>query len=52
MRKKIVPKLQRVEREPKRTQKAFYIQSKYAEAFEYFVLKQKRAKGKKSPRIG
>lgn len=45
------PKLKRVEREPKRMQKAFYIQPKHAEAFEDFVLKQKRSKGKKAPEL-
>ena len=38
------PRLIRREYEPERKQKAFYIQPKYAEAFEDFVIKQRRAK--------
>ena len=45
------PKLKRVDREPQRMQKAFYIQPKHAEAFEYFVFKQKKIKGKKAPEL-
>lgn len=45
------PKLARIHREPERKQKAFYIQPKYAEAFEDFVLKQKRAGGKKATEL-
>ncbi len=43
------PKLKRVDRAPERQQKAFYIQPKYAEAFEDLAFKQKKAKGKKAP---
>lgn len=45
------PKLVRVERAPERKQKAFYIQPSYAEAFEDFALKQKRAGGKKATEL-
>lgn len=45
------PQLARIYREPERKQKAFYIQPKYSEAFEYLVLKQKRAKGKKATEL-
>jgi hypothetical protein len=45
------PQLKRIEREPSRMQKAFYIQPKYAEAFDLFALKQKRKKGKKSTEL-
>jgi hypothetical protein len=34
-----------------RLQKAFYIQEKYAEAFNDFVYKQKKKKGKKAPEL-
>jgi hypothetical protein len=45
------PKLERVNREPSRMQKAFYIQAKYAESFEDLVYKQKKSKGKKAPEL-
>ena len=45
------PKLERVNREPSRMQKAFYIQPKYAESFEDLVYKQKKSKGKKAPEL-
>ena len=43
--------LRRIIREPKRMQKAFYIQLKYAEAFENFALKQKRLKKRRAPEL-
>jgi hypothetical protein len=43
--------LKRVEKEPSRMQKAFYIQLKYAEAFENFALKEKRANKRKAPEL-
>lgn len=43
------PQLVRVKKAPSRMQKAFYIQEKYAEAFDDFVYKQKKKKGKKAP---
>lgn len=45
------PQLKRVQKEPKRIQKAFYIQPKYAEMFEDFVFKQKRKNGRKAPEL-
>jgi hypothetical protein len=45
------PVLKRVEREPQRMQKAFYIQPKYAEAFENFAFKQRKGKGKRAPQL-
>ena len=42
------PKLARVTREPKRKQKAFYIQDGHAAAFERLVFNQKQAGGKKA----
>jgi len=43
------PKLARVTKAPPRMQKAFYIQDKYANAFDDLAFKQKKAKGKKAP---
>ena len=43
--------LKRIEREPKRMQKAFYIQIKYAEAFENFAIKQKRLNKRRAPEL-
>ena len=43
--------LKRIEREPQRMQKAFYIQLKYAEAFEIFAFKQKRLKKRRAPEL-
>ncbi len=45
------PKLVRVTKEPPRMQKAFYIQRKYAEAFEDLAHKQKKVKGPKAPQL-
>jgi hypothetical protein len=45
------PQLVRVNKAPPRMQKAFYIQEKYAEAFNDFVYKQKKKKGKKAPEL-
>ena len=45
------PQLIQVKKAPPRMQKAFYIQEKYAEAFEDFVYKQKKKKGKKAPEL-
>jgi hypothetical protein len=45
------PVLARVEREPERKQKPFYIQQSYAEAFEDLVISQKRAGGKRAPAL-
>jgi len=45
------PKLVRVTKEPARMQKAFYIQEKYAKAFEDFVYKRRKKKGKKAPQF-
>lgn len=45
------PQLVRIKKAPPRMQKAFYIQEKYAEAFEDFVYKQKKQKGKKAPEL-
>ena len=45
------PQLVRIKKAPPRMQKAFYIQEKYAEAFEDFVYKQKKKKGKKAPEL-
>ena len=45
------PKLERVARAPKRTQKAFYIQDQHARAFERLVFDQKTLKGKKAPEL-
>lgn len=44
------PKLVRVSRAPERKQKAFYVQAKYAEAFELFVF-ENRKKGIKAPEM-
>jgi cAMP phosphodiesterase len=40
------PRLVRKEYAPERKQKAFYIQPCYAEAFEDFIIKQRRTMGK------
>jgi hypothetical protein len=45
------PQLVRVKKAPPRMQKAFYIQEKFAEAFDDFVYKQKKLKGKKAPEL-
>jgi hypothetical protein len=45
------PQLVRVKREPPRKQKAFYIQEKYAVAFDDFAYKQKKAKGKRATEL-
>lgn len=45
------PQLVRVKKAPSRMQKAFYIQEKFAIAFEDFVYKQKKLKGKKAPEL-
>ncbi|MCE7567558.1 hypothetical protein LZS85_15650 [Aliivibrio fischeri] len=45
------PQLVRVNREPARKQKNFYIQDTYAAAFETLVFKQKLAKGPKAPQL-
>lgn len=45
------PRLERVEREPMRKQKAFYIQPSFAHAFEDLALKQKRVGGKKATQL-
>jgi hypothetical protein len=45
------PQLVRVRKAPPRMQKAFYIQEKYAEAFDDFVYKQRKKKGKKAPEL-
>lgn len=45
------PQLVRVVREPKRKQKAFYIQEKHSHMFETLVFDQKRGKGKKAPQL-
>ncbi|MBV1929685.1 MAG: hypothetical protein KUG81_09270 [Gammaproteobacteria bacterium] len=46
-----VSKLVRVEREPDRKQKGFYIQPSYAEAFEDLARAQKRGGGKKATEL-
>lgn len=43
------PQLKRVAKAPPRMQKAFYIQEKFANAFDDLVHKQKKIKGKKAP---
>lgn len=43
------PRIKQVMLAPKRIQKAFYIQPKYAKAFDNLVLLQKEKKGKKAP---
>jgi len=45
------PRLVRVLKEPARMQKAFYIQQKYAEAFDLLAFKQKKVKGSKAPAL-
>ena len=45
------PQLVRVNKSPPRMQKAFYIQEKYAVAFEDFAYKQKKNKGKRAPEL-
>lgn len=45
------PQLIRVNREPSRKQKAFYIQESFAEMFENLAFKQKREKGLKAPQL-
>lgn len=45
------PKLIKVKREPKRSQKAFYLQKSYSLAFEKLVFEQKQIKGKKAPAL-
>ncbi|NOR69626.1 MAG: hypothetical protein GQ532_08030 [Methylomarinum sp.] len=45
------PQLVRIRKAPPRMQKAFYIQEKYAEAFDDFVYKQRKKKGKKAPEL-
>lgn len=47
----MAPQLVRVKKAPPRMQKAFYIQQKYVEAFDDFVYKQKKIKGKKAPEL-
>ena len=45
------PQLVRVFKAPPRMQKAFYIQEKYAHAFEDLAYKQKKIKGKKATEL-
>lgn len=45
------PQLVRIKKAPPRMQKAFYIQEKFANAFEDLVYKQKKLKGKKAPEL-
>ncbi len=45
------PALVRVTKEPPRMQKAFYIQEKYATAFDDLAYKQKKLKGKRAPQL-
>ncbi len=45
------PKLKGVTREPKRMQKALYIQEKYSQTFDKLVFDQRRTRGKKSTQL-
>ena len=43
------PQLKRVEKEPSRRQKSFYLQDKISEAFEDFAILEKRKSKRKAP---
>ena len=45
------PKLRGATREPKRMQKALYIQEKHSQTFEKLVFDQRRKRGKKSTQL-
>jgi hypothetical protein len=45
------PKMVKVKRAPSRKQKPFYIQDKYARAFELLVFNQNQIKGKRAPEL-
>lgn len=45
------PQMVRVKRAPARKQKAFYIQDRYAQAFERLAFEQKQANGTKAPAL-
>lgn len=45
------PKMVKIKRAPPRKQKPFYIQDKYARAFELLVFNQRQIKGKRAPEL-